>query len=385
MKAEQVNLRLEEDLLEELERVSEEEALDRATMIRRLLRDSLKRWHLDRALRGYERGEVSIGRAAEEAGLSQWELMDVIRREGVTYRMSAADVRERLADLDAMAGPSKGRRRGFQVELKWLGATVTTLADVPPRPGGILLVGINPAPVSVAAGHYYQGRIGRRLWSRLARLGLLDEHTPGAEDEAFARRGHGLTDLVKRPTGSASELGEEELRAGLELLAEHVRQWQPGLIVFAFKRAAAAMLGPKRSASGQGPTFQGIPTFLLSGPYAPASEAEQVDRQLSLLVAELGESTPRPMGRGKGARKDNGPTDLDDGRVIRRANALFGSQRVRLYMDTERQSEAARALDVDPKRLRGITRDLGTRVSEGDPWDKKAKLATLAEIIRRMR
>jgi hypothetical protein len=72
MKTEQVNLRLEEDLLHELERVSEDEALDRGTVIRRLLRDSLKRWHLDRALLGYERGELSIGRAAEEARLSQW-------------------------------------------------------------------------------------------------------------------------------------------------------------------------------------------------------------------------------------------------------------------------------------------------------------------------
>jgi predicted HTH domain antitoxin len=65
-------------------------------VIRRLLRNSLKKWRLDRALRGYERGELSIGRAAEDSGLSQWELMEAIRRHGINYPMNAADARGRL-------------------------------------------------------------------------------------------------------------------------------------------------------------------------------------------------------------------------------------------------------------------------------------------------
>src|SRR5262249_59303956 len=105
MRTEQVNLRLEEDILSDLERVAKEESLDRATVIRRLLKESVKRWQLDRALRGYERGELSIGRAAEEAGLSHWELMDAMSRERVDYPMRASDVRERL---DAFAASRAG-------------------------------------------------------------------------------------------------------------------------------------------------------------------------------------------------------------------------------------------------------------------------------------
>src|SRR5688572_8759489 len=89
-----------------------------------------------------------------------------------------------------------------------------TLPDHPCQPGGVLLVGINPAPVSVKAGHYYQGTHGRRLWARLASLGLLQCATPGKEDEAFVAAGNGLTDLVKRPTPSAATVTPSEMAAG---------------------------------------------------------------------------------------------------------------------------------------------------------------------------
>jgi TDG/mug DNA glycosylase family protein len=277
MKTEQVNLRLEEDILADVERVARAEALDRATVIRRLLRESLGRWQLNHALRGYERGELSIGRAAEEAGLTQWELMDAIRREGVAYPMSGSDVHERIRDFEAEVSAERPSEPGFQVQLQWLGSPVITLADIPPRPGGILVVGINPAPASVAAGHYYQGRLGRRLWARLGRFGLLEGPIHGAEDEALARAGHGLTDLVKRPTSSADHVGVDELSAGVEFLRDKIRAWEPGLILFPFKKAAVALLNTRDLSPGRGPEFEGVPTFLLSGPYAPTDEARRVD------------------------------------------------------------------------------------------------------------
>lgn len=67
MKTEQINIRLRSDLAAALDRVAREEALDRATAIRRLLETSIKQWELEHALRGYRTGELSVGRAAEEA------------------------------------------------------------------------------------------------------------------------------------------------------------------------------------------------------------------------------------------------------------------------------------------------------------------------------
>jgi hypothetical protein len=266
MKTEQINIRLRPDLAAALDRVAREEALDRGTAIRRLLETSIRRWELERALQGYQRGELSLGRAAEESGLTQWELIDAARAAGIAYPLDAQDVERRLHHVSGRVRPEVSR----------------TLPDIPPRPGGVLLVGINPAPPSVAAGHYYQGRIGQRLWRRLERLGLLKAPVPGAEDEAFARAGHGLTDLVKRPTVSSAELEEAELREGADELRQKINQWQPGLILFAFKEPARRLLGDVKP--GTCAPFEDVPTFLLSGPYASRAETERIDEELSAIL-----------------------------------------------------------------------------------------------------
>jgi TDG/mug DNA glycosylase family protein len=148
----------------------------------------------------------------------------------------------------------------------------------------VLLIGINPAPDSVVAGHYYQGRHGRRLWSRLERIGLLTDAEPGREDEAFTRAGNGLTDLVKRPTRSASELSPSELAAGVDALRNKVRHWRPGLILSAYRPPAEALLADRTIRPGRGPEFEEVTTFLLTSPYARREETERIDRQLRELI-----------------------------------------------------------------------------------------------------
>jgi TDG/mug DNA glycosylase family protein len=304
MKTEQVNLRLEAELLAALERVAQAESLDRATVIRRLLESSIRRWDLERALTSYRRGDLSLGRAAEETGLTQWELLEVVRTAGIAYPLDADEARERLVRL----APHEE----------------ATLPDIPPSAGGVLLVGINPAPISVAAGHYYQGRLGRRLWRRLESVGLLSAPVPGAEDEAFARAGHGLTDLVKRPTASSAELSESELREGVEVLRANVREWHPGLVLFAFVEPARRLLG-RGVAPGAGPEFEGVRTFLLSGPYAPAAETDRIDGELRQLLG-----APRAEDASLTVRTQRiTPTDIERGqiRLPRAAKRFFPRER----------------------------------------------------------
>ncbi len=285
MKTEQVNLRLEADLIAALEEAAREESLDRGTMIRKLLLRALSHRCLDRALERYQFGEISIGRAVEESGLTHWEILEHARRRGMAHPLDPGEVDIRLRTLMdepprvAEASPAYRAGRYKRTPLR------ETLPDRPPRPGGLLLIGINPAPASVQAGHYYQGRIGKRLWRRLTRLGLLTNPIPGAEDDAFVRDGHGLTDIVKRPTRSAAELSREELRRGVEELRRKVLAWRPGLILFAFKEAARAAAGTARVSPGQGPPFEGVPTFLLSGPFAPGDLTERADEELRDLIA----------------------------------------------------------------------------------------------------
>ena len=56
-----------------------------------------------------------------------------------------------------------------RVTEEWMGQPVETLEDLL-RPGlRAVCIGINPAPTSVRAGHYYQGRLGQQFYERLRR------------------------------------------------------------------------------------------------------------------------------------------------------------------------------------------------------------------------
>ena len=163
------------------------------------------------------------------------------------------------------------------------GIDTPTLADLPPERDRLLFVGLNPSPVSVAAGHYHQGQLGRTFWRRLIRTGILP---PGTEietaDDSLIAAGHGITDLLKVPT-PRDVATDEEMREGVGPLWQKIALWRPGAVVFIYKRAAEVVAGrPLSEPWGQlvGIALAGRPCFLMPGPYAPT---EQVDEGLNLL------------------------------------------------------------------------------------------------------
>ena len=163
------------------------------------------------------------------------------------------------------------------------GVATTTLADLPPARDGLLFVGLNPSPVSVDAGHYLQGRLGRRFWQRLMIAGIIPARTKfETADDALVAAGHGITDMIKRPS-PRDEAPEHELREGVGPLWQKIALWRPGAIVFIDKRAAEIAAGrPLQEPWGQieGMALAGRPCFLMPGPYATT---EQVDEGLNFL------------------------------------------------------------------------------------------------------
>jgi TDG/mug DNA glycosylase family protein len=190
------------------------------------------------------------------------------------------------------------RLLGFQGVVSWQDDQVLTLADVPPVENGIILNGINPSPVSVEVGHYYQGTLGKRLWSRLAAVGLLERSGSAWEDERWQAAGNGLSDVVKRPTAAASSVSDDEMTAGAEALRAKLVDWKPGLILFPFLASAAAVLGSPPSV-GRGPAVDGIPTFRMEGPYASSSKVEHNVRELGELLVRMlnGTAAEEPTSR----------------------------------------------------------------------------------------
>jgi TDG/mug DNA glycosylase family protein len=170
------------------------------------------------------------------------------------------------------------------------GRPIETLEDLPPTRNGLLFVGLNPSPVSVAAGHYHQGRLGRTFWQRLVSATILPAGTePESADDALAAAGHGITDLLKVPT-ARDEASDAELTAGVGTLWQKVAIWRPAAVVFIYKRAAAIAAGrPLAEPWGQleGVALAGRPCFLMPGPYAPRDEVDEGLNLLRNLAAAL--------------------------------------------------------------------------------------------------
>lgn len=171
------------------------------------------------------------------------------------------------------------------------GEEVETLEDLL-RPGLLaVVVGINPAPVSVAAGHYWQGRTGTTLWRRLRAVGLLPNEVDEFEDDAAFAAGIGFTDVVKRPTFSAAEVSEEELATGRAALEAKLTELEVPVVIFAFKKAATTLFG---DFPGNGLidscSLGGGRVFVMPGPYEASDTAARTLETLAAWVeATLGQ------------------------------------------------------------------------------------------------
>ena len=196
-------------------------------------------------------------------------------------------------ELEALTRrPEPGPHRTRIVGEGW---TTETLAALPPLRDRLLFVGLNPSPVSVEAGHYHQGRLGRTFWRRLMLAKLLPEATPiETADDALVAAGHGITDLRNVPS-PRDEATDAELTAGVGLLWQKISVWRPAAVVFIYKRAASICAGrPLGESWGQlsGVALAGRPCFLMPGPYAPVAEVEAGLNFLRNLGAALPEDRP---------------------------------------------------------------------------------------------
>jgi len=175
---------------------------------------------------------------------------------------------------------------GHRVTTDWMGTAVLTFEDLL-RPGlRAVTVGINPASVSVARGHYYQGILGQRFLARLREAGVIRGTADGYEDDAAFAAGVGFTDAIKRPTANAKGLTASEYAFGKELLVGKLERYRPDLLIFTFKNAATKVLG---SFEGNGfvPGLRLGPSkvFVMPGPY---ESRDTVQATLAALAARVG-------------------------------------------------------------------------------------------------
>jgi TDG/mug DNA glycosylase family protein len=88
---------------------------------------------------------------------------------------------------------------------------------------------------SAAVGHYYAGP-GNKFWKTLSAVGLTDRVLAPAEYRKLLEWDIGLTDLVRRQSGSDAAI--DFRRAEIERLRREILKYQPRYLCFNGKRAA---------------------------------------------------------------------------------------------------------------------------------------------------
>jgi predicted HTH domain antitoxin len=91
MKSYVASTRLGPDQSKALDDLAKLEGLDRATLLRQLLSLGLETYRQNAAVAAYANEKVSLGRAAELAGVSQWEMLGLLEKRHVHASYDAGE------------------------------------------------------------------------------------------------------------------------------------------------------------------------------------------------------------------------------------------------------------------------------------------------------
>ncbi len=113
MKKEQmVGARLSPELVRGLELIEDVEQSDRSTTVRRLLSQAIRQWKLEHYVRQYGDGKLTLARAARDAGVSVWEMMDYARARKVPAQYDLEDLERDLGTIRRSLGVSRAEPKG---------------------------------------------------------------------------------------------------------------------------------------------------------------------------------------------------------------------------------------------------------------------------------
>lgn len=251
----QVNIRLDRALVEEIDRLAREDAIDRSEMARRLLDAGLAARRMQRALEAYRHGDVTAWRAARMAGVSLFEMLDRIHEAGIPH------------DLDPEVLAAVGSAMGIPRALHEDGAAYGTRpSDDDPgtlgagggrteaHPGvGELQVQFRPDHVDVLfvgessasrATHFYRADTSLFRAMREAFAHALGPSIPDGPRflREFQDRGCWLVDLVDRPV---AQLPGHERRGAVDTgvagLGSMIRDLRPARVVAVKSTIVAAV------------------------------------------------------------------------------------------------------------------------------------------------
>ena len=94
-----ITTRVENDLVQEIDQIAFEEAIDRSSVVRKFLILSLKQWKIDKSLQEYEQGKMTLWQAAQDCGISLWEMITEVQKRGIKVPYTMDDFKDDLKTI----------------------------------------------------------------------------------------------------------------------------------------------------------------------------------------------------------------------------------------------------------------------------------------------
>jgi|Deesub1362B_J571_1020462.scaffolds.fasta_scaffold00953_2 predicted HTH domain antitoxin len=90
------SVRLPEEYIKEIDRISNEEGLDRGTLLRRFIGDALREHKIKKALERYREGKISLWKAASIAGISYRAALEELKKRNIPFSYEKEDLERDL-------------------------------------------------------------------------------------------------------------------------------------------------------------------------------------------------------------------------------------------------------------------------------------------------
>lgn len=95
-----LSVRMNKEILDELDRIAKLQEVDRATIVRRIIDRGIKKQRIDLALDLYQKGE-SLERAANISGASLWDVLEQRKRRGITSKFDIEEEKDTIIRIFA--------------------------------------------------------------------------------------------------------------------------------------------------------------------------------------------------------------------------------------------------------------------------------------------
>ena len=94
-----ISTRIEEKILLEIDELSKEKHMDRASLLRNLIVEGLSIEKKKKVLSMYKTRKISLAKAADMLDVDLWRMIDMLKEEGMYIDYSEDELREDLKGL----------------------------------------------------------------------------------------------------------------------------------------------------------------------------------------------------------------------------------------------------------------------------------------------